>query len=719
MVFWQEHLLSRFAADTGTTISTAEELILLLEPAIAKILSEPTPPDGFTLVPAACPKEYTPEEWADVLQGSEDYHEEVELENDAILRQAKSWHDEAVRLSHESESARRDGNEILAAERLRQALASAKRAADHCRQQEESVPVTSYHRFAANLALACGDFHAATTLSDWMGRSLERDNPETASKRWEEISKEKREIQEQAERVRERLVGERLQEITFTGGVAAFSADSKSLAIVAGENRVRVFDLDSQRLAFEFEGEFSDELPKMNRREHRIGSIGFSPDGRTIALAGFDGSVVFWDTASQKSRHVIAGHLFHTFSLAFSPDGRLVATAGADCVKLWDPITGKKRGSFARKINNDHVAFSPDSARIAWARNDGMRLAVLEIATRTEVSVKSSSDLRDVAFSACGSIVAMATVRGHVKLFELPEGREIATFISGVSTRTWQSCSVAFSPDRKLMATASAWHVLLWDLATRKCIFAIPDTQATTRVRFSPDGQYLASSGGKLRIWRVAHLLSLDRELSSLVEEMGTVEFPTKPRNVFEQVAAPTPIPAKMPPPEHLRTCTVAVPSRCRRAKYVAHVQCLCGGKTFRLLHAGEIWTDKRGHHFPKETKAADGVFFVIAAQCRGCGKEHVLFDNDWHGWNGFVCFTEGRSRPRPKLVPWNCDSCSEQEHTATIEVLSEGRQEAIEESSDFLTEANWQEGFGSIVIATKCGNCGHKCPNWVEYETM
>ena len=49
----------------------------------------------------------------------------------------------------------------------------------------------------------------------------------------------------------------------------------------------------------------------------------------------------------------------------------------------------------------------------------------------------------------------------------------------------------------------------------------------------------------------------------------------------------------------------------------------------------------------------------------------------------------------------------------------SEGRQDAIEESGEFLTEDNWQEGFGSINSDIRCSGCGQKTPGWLHYETM
>ena len=166
------------------------------------------------------------------------------------------------------------------------------------------------------------------------------------------------------------------------------------------------------------------------------------------------------------------------------------------------------------------------------------------------------TSVRDLSFSPCGRTLAAASGDSRVKLLEADNGREIVAFIGGDTSAVNQLSSVAFSPDGKLLATAGASHVLIWDLLTHECIRAIPDTHWVRWVRFSPDGKHLAALGKMVRLWNVNHLLSLEKDLSSLQGKMGTAVRPVNPRTAFEQAAKAMPAPAQMPAPQHLRSCT-------------------------------------------------------------------------------------------------------------------------------------------------------------------
>src|SRR5207248_759493 len=67
-----------------------------------------------------------------------------------------------------------------------------------------------------------------------------------------------------------------------------------------------------------------------------VEDVAFSPDGKTLALASYEGTVQLWDVAGGKLLETLKGHSSAVGALAFSPDGRTLASGGVDhTVRLW------------------------------------------------------------------------------------------------------------------------------------------------------------------------------------------------------------------------------------------------------------------------------------------------------------------------------------------------------------------------------------------------
>ena len=68
-----------------------------------------------------------------------------------------------------------------------------------------------------------------------------------------------------------------------------------------------------------------------------VGSVVFSPDGKTLASGSWDNTVKLWDVAKGKVIRTLCGHSRQVRSVVFSPDGKTLASGSFDPpVKLWN-----------------------------------------------------------------------------------------------------------------------------------------------------------------------------------------------------------------------------------------------------------------------------------------------------------------------------------------------------------------------------------------------
>jgi WD40 repeat protein/tRNA A-37 threonylcarbamoyl transferase component Bud32 len=272
-----------------------------------------------------------------------------------------------------------------------------------------------------------------------------------------------------------------------------FSLDGRLLATASEDRTVKIWDFAHRT-----------ELRTLKGHTSYVISIDFSPDGQTLATASADHTAKLWDVSSGKEIATLKGHSWFVNSVAFSPDGKTVATTGSDGeIKFWDASRHTEAATIhGDGTSQDTLRFSPDGKTIAVSRGDGT-VKIFDVATRTLRDVlRGHTDLAEsLAFSPDGTRLVSASTQ--VRVWDLTK-QPGALALEGHRDVAWQ---VAFSPEGRTIATASKdGTVRLWNVADGRELASLPHGEWVNWVAFSPDGGRLATADDDtlVRLWNPA-----------------------------------------------------------------------------------------------------------------------------------------------------------------------------------------------------------------------
>ena len=306
---------------------------------------------------------------------------------------------------------------------------------------------------------------------------------------------------------------ENLQQIEIGVEATAMGVapDGKNLAIGGWNEKALVWDLESLKSLFNLPGNLGIVSP---------GAIAYSPNGLWIAGAsGYadresdEHKLIIWDAATGNVHCDLHGHTKRVRTVSFSPDSRY-AISGSQGVNppdeliLWDVSNCRLEHRFSTTQDTTGIDFTSDGKFLVTSSAFSENVLLWNFESREVLHeyLLPGEVFLDTIFGPDDNTILGGTLSGLIVQWETEKGKQIRNYF-GHDGGVW---SLAISPDvSRMVSSDDTGTIILWDLITGAELRRHNAHQALSfQVGFSPDGEtiYSVSADETLVVWQVGDL---------------------------------------------------------------------------------------------------------------------------------------------------------------------------------------------------------------------
>ncbi|KAG2130298.1 uncharacterized protein EDB93DRAFT_1255969 [Suillus bovinus] len=248
-------------------------------------------------------------------------------------------------------------------------------------------------------------------------------------------------------------------------------------------------------------------LKKMEGHRSDVQVLTVSRDGQLVASGDLKGGVIVWHgETGELLTELIKAHSSWIYSLDFSPDGTVLATGSCDgMMKLWNTETWELQGDPIKCGSVNCVRYSPSGELLAIATKDNIQ--IYNQSTRKIIaSFKGHTFNRSLAWTPNGRLITGGgSSDPTIREWDTTTWKQVGdSWIGGHSS---QINVIAINPAGTLVASASDDnHICLWQISDGRIIATFKHSSTPLCVIFSMNGKRILSGGeDKISEWAVPY----------------------------------------------------------------------------------------------------------------------------------------------------------------------------------------------------------------------